>query len=74
MDIKSCRLINVAAVSFVPRYEVLFTCGLADLGMLGSIEVMHSRWKNYPFSWNEQYKAHVGESILIVEAVASHDL
>jgi hypothetical protein len=35
---------------------------------------MHWEWKNCPFAWQCQYNCHAEESIVILEAVASHDL
>lgn len=42
--------------------------------MLGSIYYMHWEWKHYPSAWAWQYAWKNSTSIVILEAVASHDL
>ena len=48
------------------------SCGF--LGMLGSIDCMHWKWKNWPLGWKGQYTGHSREPTIILEAVASYDL
>ena len=43
-------------------------------GMLGSIDYIHWKWKNYPSAWKCQYCGHIREPTIILEAVASYDL
>ena len=42
--------------------------------MLGSIDCIHWKWKNFPFAWKDQYCSHICEPTIILEAVASYDL
>jgi hypothetical protein len=44
------------------------------LGMLGSINCIHWKWKNYPTTWQGMYCGHVKKPTVILETVASHDL
>jgi hypothetical protein len=43
-------------------------------GMLGSLDCMHWRWKNYPSSLQGQFFGHHHTPTIILEAVASQDL
>jgi hypothetical protein len=43
-------------------------------GMLGCVDCMHWRWKNYPTGWKGYYEGHVDGPTMILEAVASQDL
>jgi hypothetical protein len=43
-------------------------------GMLGSIDCMHWKWKNYPDVWQGMYYGYIHKSTIILEAVASYDL
>ena len=42
--------------------------------MLGSIDCMHWRWKNYPTTWSGFFTSHVNAPTIILEAVASQDM
>ena len=44
------------------------------LGILGSIDCMHWKWKKCPCAWKCQYCGHIREPTIILEAVASYDL
>ncbi|KAL0004140.1 hypothetical protein SO802_011701 [Lithocarpus litseifolius] len=44
------------------------------LGMLGSIDCMHWKWKNCPSKWKGQYIGHTRDPTIILEIVASYDL
>ncbi|XP_062197338.1 uncharacterized protein LOC133900240 [Phragmites australis] len=44
------------------------------LGMLGSIDCMHWRWKKCPTAWSGSFTSHVNAPTIILEAVASQDL
>ncbi|XP_075640517.1 uncharacterized protein LOC142612290 [Castanea sativa] len=48
------------------------SCGF--LGMLGSIDCMHWKWKNCPSGWKSKYIGQSREPTIILEAVASYDL
>ncbi|XP_062080921.1 uncharacterized protein LOC133785721 [Humulus lupulus] len=43
-------------------------------GMLGSLDCMHWKWKNYPTAWGGQYASRSGSPTIILEAVADYDL
>ncbi|XP_020164006.1 uncharacterized protein [Aegilops tauschii subsp. strangulata] len=43
-------------------------------GLLGSLDCMHWKWKNYPKALQGQYQGHVKKPTIILEAVASQDL
>lgn len=43
-------------------------------GMLGCIDCMHWKWKNFPVSWHGQFTGHCHDPTVILEAVTSSDL
>ncbi|XP_021617979.1 uncharacterized protein LOC110619028 [Manihot esculenta] len=43
-------------------------------GMLGSLDCMHWKWKNYPTAWAGQYTSRSGSPTIILEVVADYDL
>jgi hypothetical protein len=57
----TARLLNIAEQRGFP-------------GMLGSIDCMHWKWKNYPAALQGMFYGHVKEPTIILEAVASTDL
>ncbi|XP_062118442.1 uncharacterized protein LOC133832070 [Humulus lupulus] len=42
--------------------------------MLGSLDCMHWKWKNYPTAWGGQYAGRSGSPTIILEVVADYDL
>ena len=44
------------------------------LGMLGSIDCMHWKWKNCLVAWKRMYRNHIRELTIILEAMVSYDL
>ncbi|XP_020262685.1 uncharacterized protein LOC109838672 [Asparagus officinalis] len=43
-------------------------------GMLGSLDCMHWKWKNYPTTWSGQYVGRSGSPTIIFEAIADYDV
>lgn len=41
--------------------------------MLGSVDSMHWRWKNFPTTWHGQFTGHCHNPTIILEVVASED-
>ncbi|XP_058203086.1 uncharacterized protein LOC131317566 [Rhododendron vialii] len=46
-------------------------CGF--LGMLGSIDCMYWKWKNYPMAWKRMHSGYIHEPTVILEDIASYD-
>ncbi|TVU18677.1 hypothetical protein EJB05_34787, partial [Eragrostis curvula] len=44
------------------------------LGMLGSIDCMHWKWKNCPPAWHRQFIGHAHDPTIILEAVVDQEL
>ncbi|XP_024965968.1 uncharacterized protein LOC112506181 [Cynara cardunculus var. scolymus] len=44
------------------------------LGMLGSLDCMHWKWKNCPTAWAGQYACRGGSPTIILEVVADYDI
>ena len=44
------------------------------LGMLGSLDCMHWKWKNCPTAWVGQFSGRSGSPTIILEAVADYYL
>ncbi|XP_073153647.1 uncharacterized protein [Henckelia pumila] len=42
--------------------------------MLGSLDFMHWKWKNFPTAWAGQYAGRSGSPKIILEAVADYDI
>ncbi|GLT73393.1 hypothetical protein SLA2020_452550 [Shorea laevis] len=42
--------------------------------MLGSIDCMHWKWKNFPNAWKCMYSGHIREPTVILEVMVSYDL
>nr|XP_020187407.1 putative nuclease HARBI1 [Aegilops tauschii subsp. strangulata] len=43
-------------------------------GMLGSVDCMHSKWKNCPKAWHGQFKGRGKDATIILEAVADYEI
>jgi hypothetical protein len=43
-------------------------------GMLGSLDCMHTHWKNCPKAWQGQFAGKGGKATIVLEAVADHYL
>ena len=43
-------------------------------GMYGSLDCMHSRWKNCPYGWQGTYRGAKKVPTLVLEAIADHNL
>jgi len=43
-------------------------------GMFGSIDCMHTRWKNCPKGWAGQYSGKEGDPTIVLEAIADYHL
>jgi hypothetical protein len=43
------------------------------LGILGSIDSMHWRWKNCPAAWHGQFKEHKKDATIILKAITDHE-
>lgn len=43
-------------------------------GMLGSLDCMHTHWKNCPVAWHQSYKGKEKKATVVLEAVADHNL
>jgi Plant transposon protein len=43
-------------------------------GMFGSLDCMHTPWKNCPYAWQQSYKGAKGKPTLVLEAVADYRL
>jgi hypothetical protein len=43
-------------------------------GMLGSLDCMHTYWKNCPVAWQQSFKGKKGGPSIVLEAVADHYL
>jgi Plant transposon protein len=57
-------------------------CRVSDLhyncygveGMIGSLDCMHAYWKNCPMAYRPVYAGKEGKALLVLEAVADHNL
>lgn len=43
-------------------------------GMFGSIDCMHTRWKNCPKAWAGQYSGKEGDPTIVLEAISDHHM
>ncbi|OEL17828.1 hypothetical protein BAE44_0021153, partial [Dichanthelium oligosanthes] len=79
------RFIRVVIKMFGPRYLRSPTPRDLDLllyegerrgfpGMLGSLDCMHSEWKNCPYACQGEHRGHVHKATLVLEAMAGPDL
>lgn len=55
---------RLLAIDEKPRFSI----------MLGNIDYMHQKWKNYPTTWYGMYSSHIYKPNVVLEAMNSYDL